>query len=93
MVPGRFSGAMAIRMSRKDFLVIGSFWSFIRLVEISLVTAEARPAFKAAWRAKHEANLVLLFMEVTELIVGTSLILVPSGKCLEVEVYQRVSLS
>jgi len=79
---------MAIRMSRKDFLVVGSLRSIIRLVEISLVTAEARLAFKAAWHAKHEANLVLLFMEVTEIIVGTSLILVPSGKCLKVELYQ-----
>jgi hypothetical protein len=62
-------------------------------VEISLVTADAKPAVSAACRARQEANLVLLFIELTEVMVGTSLIFVPSGNCLELEPYQRESLS
>ena len=62
-------------------------------MEISLVMAEARPAFSAACRAMQEANLVLLLMEVTNVIVGTNLILVPSGKLVDVEQYHLESLS
>jgi hypothetical protein len=72
---------------------MGSCRSINRLVEISLVIAEANPAFRAAWRARHEANSVLLFMDLMELMVGTNRIFVPSGNLLEEELYQRVNLS
>jgi hypothetical protein len=62
-------------------------------VEISLVIAEAKPAFRAACLAIHEANFVLFSIEVAEVIVGTSLILVPSGNLLEKELYHTESLS
>jgi hypothetical protein len=62
-------------------------------VAISLVTADASPAVRVDCLARHEANLALLSREVTALIVGTSRILVPSGKIDEEELYHLLSLS
>ncbi len=91
--PGFPSGEISIRTWRKDLLVDGSFLSRSRLVAISLVTADASPAVRADCLARHEANLALLSREVTALIVGTSCILVPSGKIDEEELYHLLSLS
>ncbi len=51
----------------------------------------ARPDESAAWRARHERNLVLLLTDSTELYVGTSLIFVPSGKVDDDESYHTES--
>ena len=93
LTPGFPLGDISIKTCRNDFLVAGSFRSSNRLVEISRVTAEARPALSTACLAIQEANFVLLCKDVTELIVGTSLIFVPSGKFVEVELYHLESLS
>jgi hypothetical protein len=47
VVSGLCSGWISIRTCRKVFPVFGSLWSSRRLVEISLVIAEASHAFKA----------------------------------------------
>jgi len=88
-----FSGVITMSTCLKDFLVLGSLRSKSKLVDISLVIADAKPAFKAACQVMQDANLVLLFMDVTELMVGTSCIFVPSGNLLEVELYQTFNLS
>ena len=62
-------------------------------MEISLVIADARPAFRAACLAIQEANFVLFSVEVAKVIVGTNRILVPSGNFLELELYHTESLS
>ena len=64
-----------------------------RSVEISRVTAEARPAVSAACHAEQDANLVLLFMEFKDVKVGANLILVPSGNLVELDEYHFESLS
>lgn len=71
----------------------GSFLSSSKVVEISIVAVEASPAVKAACLARQEANLTLLSKEVIEEIVGISLILVPSGKRVDEELYQWFNLS
>jgi len=86
-----FSGEISIKIWRNDLLVDGSFLSRRRLVEISLVTADANSAVRAACLAGHAANLALLSIDVTEEIVGTSLILVPSGKRVEEELYHLLN--
>jgi len=86
-VPGLSLSDISIMIWRKDLLVAGSLRSRRRFVEISLVTAEANPVFNAACRARQEANFVLLFRKVTDVIVGTSRIFVPSGNCFALTTY------
>jgi hypothetical protein len=81
-----------MRISLRDLPVLGSFLSIRRFVDISRVIAEASPAARADCLARHDANLVLLFMERTDAKVGTSLIFVPSGNFLDLELYHVLSL-
>jgi len=55
--------------------------------------ADARPALRAACRATQEANLVLLLREVTDVMVGTRRIFVPSENLVDAELYQMFNLS
>jgi hypothetical protein len=62
-----------------------------RLVVISQVLAEASRAATAICLTRHEANLVLLLDDKTEVNVGTSLILVLSGNFMDWELYHTPS--
>jgi hypothetical protein len=85
---GEAKGWIDIITCRKDFFELGSFASSSKLVAISQVLPVAIPADKAACLARHDANLSLLFVDRTELKVGTNLIFVPSGYEVEDDPYQ-----